>query len=378
MFCPKCGTENPNNAKTCYSCGHDLENVCPSTQKKTAKTSTIAVISFIFALLSIAFIGSLPSVAPVKSTILLVVWAILLTAILSMVLGIIALVKIPNSKGRLKGLPYAVIGILISLFIFLIGLILPSLNVSPRPAREVRQKAQLHFINAALELFANKFYFNGYPPSDALDPTGKPYCGAMKLCEAVMGQDLMGFHPDSHFRRDGTNDYNNPLYGPATLQARKGPFLPIENANAYQLKDIYKDVGPFDRNSYVICDVFTKKRYSSKNTGMPILYYKADTSKNAHNLDNPDDPNNIYNYKDNYALLELGVPEEQDKKHPLFTDPKIFYEMTKNYMITTQSRPCRADSYVLISAGIDGLYGTKDDIGNFEMGWKPRQKGKNK
>jgi hypothetical protein len=368
MFCPKCGTENTDNAQACHSCGHSLKNGCSSPQEKTAKTSAIAIWSFILALLSIAFIGSLPLVP--ESKIFLILWAILLTAILSMILGITALVKIPNSKGRLKGSPYAVIGILVPLFIFFIGLILPSLNVSPRPAREVRQKCQLHSIDAALELFASEV--NGYPPSDAMDKDKKPYCGAMKLCEAMMGQDLLGFHPDSHFRRDGTNDYNNPIYGPATLQARKGPFLQIEMSNAYQLKDIYKNFGPFDRNSYVICDTYTKQRYSGKRIGMPVLYYKANNQKTAHNLDNPDDPNNIYNYKDNYALLSLGIPEDPNKKHPLFSNPKIFYEMTKNYMITIQNRPCRADSYILISAGPDGLYGTKDDIGNFEMGWRPK------
>ena len=30
------------------------------------------------------------------------------------------------------------------------------------------------------------------------------------------------------------------------------------------------------------------------------------------------------------------------------------------------NRPYRADSYILMSAGFDGLYGTKDDVFNFE------------
>jgi len=33
----------------------------------------------------------------------------------------------------------------------------------------------------------------------------------------------------------------------------------------------------------------------------------------------------------------------------------------------TVVRPFRADTYILISAGKDGLYGTKDDICNFEF-----------
>jgi len=380
MHCPKCRTDNTEEGRS-Y-----LEVPAGSScQKPRRRESSLGRVSFMLAILS--FIGSVVPIAAVvtggigiKSGILELILPLLimltpLLAAVALLVGVIELIRAAFAHNRPEGKSFAIAGVVLSASWLTLLFILCRPPVK-RPPPELRQKAQLHILDAALELFASEL--DGYPPSDAMDKDKKPYCGAMKLCEAVMGQDLMGFHPGSHFRRDGTNDYNNPIYGPATLPARKGPFLPPETANAYQLKDIYKNVGPFDRNSYVICDVFAKKRYSGKNTGMPILYYKADTSKNAHNLDNPDDTNNIYNYKDNYALLELGVPEEQDKKHLLFTDPKIFCKMTKNYMITTQSRPCRADSYVLISAGLDGLYGTKDDIGNFEMGWKPGQKGKNK
>ena len=107
-----------------------------------------------------------------------------------------------------------------------------------------------------------------------------------------------------------------------------------------------------------------------KKVGMPILYYKADISKTAHDVNDPNNPENIYNYKDNHALLALGVPGKPGEKHPLYEDPKIFYEITKNAKIKTQSRPHRADTYVLLSAGWDGLYGTPDDIANFEFKWK--------
>jgi hypothetical protein len=105
---------------------------------------------------------------------------------------------------------------------------------------------------------------------------------------------------------------------------------------------------------------------------MPILYYKADTTKTAHDINDPNNPNNIYNYKDNQALLALGVPGQPDKKHPLYEDPTIFYKMTRDYGVPTQSKPNRANTYILISAGNDSLYGTKDDIANFDISytWK--------
>ena len=375
MFCPKCGIENPDDAKRCQSCGWDFTNVSPGVQRPNTKTSALAILSPALSILSIVLFILLARI-DIPWRIRGIILVSQLMAITGLVLGIIAIAKAKENTVALKGRNLAIAGIVVAAVWVSLLFVYNLLTPVKRPPPSLRQKSQLHIIDAALELFASEV--DAYPPSDALDPTGKPYCGAMKLCEAVMGQDLTGFHPESRFKRDGTNDYNNPLYVPTTLQARKGPFLPVEMSNTYQLKDIYKNVGLFDRNRYVLCNVFTKKRHSGKNTGMPILYYKADISKNAHNLVNPDDPNNIYNYKDNYALLKLGVPDDPSKKHPLFTDPKIFYEMTKNYNITTQSRPWRADSYILLSAGFDGLYGTKDDIGNFEMRWKPGQKGKNK
>ena len=62
------------------------------------------------------------------------------------------------------------------------------------------QHNQLRAIRIGLEFFSN--VNNHYPPSGGLDPTGQPYCGAMKLSEALIGKDLLGFHPDSEFRAD--------------------------------------------------------------------------------------------------------------------------------------------------------------------------------
>ena len=105
---------------------------------------------------------------------------------------------------------------------------------------------------------------------------------------------------------------------------------------------------------------------------MPILYYKADTSKTAHDVNDPNNPENIYDYRDNHALLALGVPGKPEQSHPLYENPKLFYEMTRNYRAAKTSTPVRADTYILLSAGWDGLYGTKDDIPNFAMQWKPK------
>ena len=277
----------------------------------------------------------------------------------------------------------------IVLLLFLIGIIVIIMIKDGHPPSHpysyiVKQKAQLHSIDAAIEFFRAEL--DVYPPSDSLDKDGKPYSGAMKLCEAMMGRDLMGFHPDSVFRSDGTDSKGNMLYPKSnavsreayndSLKVRKGPYLPMENANAYRLADIYGkgNTGSFDPNDYVLCDTWRKVTHSGTGMriGMPILYYKADTSKTAHDVNDPDNPENIYNYKDNQALLALGVPGKPGIKHPLYENPKIFYEMTRNTRVAGPSVPNRADTYILLSAGQDGLYGTEDDIGNFEIQWRPK------
>ena len=84
-----------------------------------------------------------------------------------------------------------------SIIVILIGLLVPALNRVRNYAKVVRQNAQFHAIDVALEQFrAEHDYF---PPSSQLGPDGQDYCGAMKLTEAMMGQDLMGFNPQTQW-----------------------------------------------------------------------------------------------------------------------------------------------------------------------------------
>ena len=262
-----------------------------------------------------------------------------------------------------------------SIIIILMGLLAPAMNMARRHARWVSQRNQFHSIDVALEMFRAEF--DGYPDSGDRDTASPPqnYCGAMKLAEAMVGQDLLGFHPDSRFRADGFDGSPPPgpiqLYDPVTIKARKDYYLPLENANAYKLDEIYSNFGPFNfpDRFVVLCDVYTRATNltTGKRIGMPILYYKAHTSLTAHDLTNENNVQNIYKYNDNHALVGLGKPwDPTGTPHTLFSDPKQFYKSTWNEKISTITRPYRVDSYILISAGFDGEYGTPDDVFNFE------------
>lgn len=267
-----------------------------------------------------------------------------------------------------------------SIIVILIGVLVPALNNVRKYAQKVKQMAQFNSMQSAIELFNNEN--DGYPPSGALDGAGQPYCGAMKLCEAMMGRDLLGFHPDSAFRADGMDAAGGrDIYLPTAdnLRARMGTLLQFENANAYRLVDIYGSgqTAPFQENVFVLCDVYTRQMRTGIKTGMPVLYYKAETSNNLHDPNTAPTPQdnmgNIYNYWDNHALINLGKPWEEAGKattHSL-SEPARFYRNTRNDKIITVRRPYRTDSYILISAGYDGEYGTADDICNFD--WKYRE-----
>ncbi|MCX5638413.1 MAG: hypothetical protein NTX52_12085 [Planctomycetota bacterium] len=276
-----------------------------------------------------------------------------------------------------------------SIIVILIGILVPALNASKRYAKTLAQRAQFKGIDDMLADFSSRDESSrGYPPSEAMDPTGASYCGAMKLAEAMVGLDMLGFHPDSAWRADGTiNGAGTELYGlpttnpnyQANLRARWGPFMPIQSA--YKLRHIYSGgTTPFLENLVVLCDVYSNVTNlddtpgARRKIGMPILYYRADPSNIRHDTTSlpasPTAPNlNIYNYWDNEELIKLGKQGQPTFVHKLF-DPLVFYDNMKDHKITTASRPYRPDSYVLISAGYDGEYGTADDVFNFD--WKAK------
>jgi len=303
-----------------------------------------------------------------------------------------------------------------SVIAILIGLLVPALNLVKDFAKEVQQQSQFHSIEVGLGLY--KKDFGTYPPSNdnSIAPThpgdDTPYCGANKLAEALVGMDYLGFHPNADFRSDGRNDvididgsplddallYNVPPgVGPQpwptqdeNIQARKGPFVELENANAFKMLDIYQGSlrGTFRRYSMALCDVYVSRRVSGKKTGMPILYYRARTNysqQNSQDTDVIDD--DIYFYPDNFNLINLGTAQATALAHPLADggpgavvptpaagsgdvansdDWLDFENIILNRQVTAINRPYRAGSYILISAGKDGLYGTADDLQNFK------------
>jgi prepilin-type N-terminal cleavage/methylation domain-containing protein len=287
-----------------------------------------------------------------------------------------------KSRGKKRGFTIIELLTVMSIIVILISLLLPSLNMVKRYAKVVTQKNQLRNIDAGLQAF--EIDFKEYPDSSATDATGVQYCGAMKLAEAMAGQDGLGFNPNSTFAADDGSG-NTELYPPSqgdppwpawyveNLRNRR-EFLEGKDIQICSLDDLYASASGWSNTDEIalLCDVFraATNRTTHKRMGMPILYYKADPSKLVHDVNVPSNPDNIYNYLDNHEFLKLGLPWDQATMPPLYQvapDPegKVFYKKTLDKSALPIQRPHNKDSYILISAGWDGIYGTRDDVFNF-------------
>ena len=310
-------------------------------------------------------------------------------------------------KTRRSGLTVIEILVVVGIIALLVGLLMPAVHTVQKMAKETKQKAQFTAIELGLAAF--KSDYGDYPPSDWFDPlisgtTPGPYCGAQKLAEAMLGWDLLGFHPDSEWTATGlekAGTANTIYHAPNNLQKRKSRYVELETANPFLLGSLDGSgmdalfsgtVSPLVPRTYVLCDVFTRSERKVRLSdgtmvaaGTPILYYKANPASLLH------DPPTlqatsacIYNARDNAAIVSLGWLGDADKapnlrrQHPLAADVvrpgfDYFYDyildkkiaVVRDPQIPVRRWPVRPDSYLLISAGMDGLYGTEDDICNF-------------
>jgi len=125
--------------------------------------------------------------------------------------------------------------------------------------------------------------------------------------------------------------------------------------------------------------------------GQPILYWKADAAGTAIIDDRPqvNRPRGIYHYRDNSKLLRRRItsdtpgdplilsPNLPNGGHRLWLDTRVndwtgqaqfagFPQYIQNTNVQARPEPFNAQSFLLVSAGPDGVYGTGDDLANFE------------
>jgi prepilin-type processing-associated H-X9-DG protein len=144
MNCPKCGTENPNNAQSCWFCSLALIST-PATSPQQAqgvKTSGLAIASLVLGILS--------------------PFTCFVTAIPAIIFGIVALVKIGKSTGQLKGNGLAIAGICVPavalpLMALLMAIMMPALARTRTIAQRMVCATNLSGLGKAMLIYANDY-----------------------------------------------------------------------------------------------------------------------------------------------------------------------------------------------------------------------------
>lgn len=138
MNCPKCGKENPEDAQLCESCSCVLTQSSVSAESVIIKTSGMGIASLILGILSVFSCG--------------------ITAIPAVILGIISLVQIEKSGGRLTGRAFGIVGIVVPVVVcfLLIGLLYPALNRAREMGRRTVCLGNLKQLSLAWVMYADE------------------------------------------------------------------------------------------------------------------------------------------------------------------------------------------------------------------------------
>jgi len=281
-------------------------------------------------------------------------------------------------KRKELGVTMVEIMTVVAIIAILVGLLIPAVSMVRRTAKETQQKVQLTAIDVGLTAFKNDY--GDYPPSDTSVGGGLFYCGAQKLAEALVGRDMRGFDPNSKW------DVNDVAYNIQGLGNRRALYLDPDTTHAFRLGAVGNEPGLYEAakvgrlapDTFVLCDVYARNKVlipdgtvvKETKLGSPILYYKADPSRKV--------SGEIYDYSDNDQFIFLKeVNGEQkspwgmgagsqaqavDNFHRFIRDPRVPLLDLQN---PRSGWPHRPDSYILVTAGADGIYGTSDDICNF-------------
>lgn len=153
MRCRQCGTENPESSQFCQQCGTPLTAMPAAAAAGAAQTSGLAITALILGILSL-FCG-------------------FLTAIPAIICGIIALVQIGNSQGRLKGMGMAIAGIILPIILtivmaILVSILLPALSKVKHIAKGVVCSTNVKGLGVAIQVYMNDY--------DGRFPTPEQWC----------------------------------------------------------------------------------------------------------------------------------------------------------------------------------------------------------
>jgi prepilin-type N-terminal cleavage/methylation domain-containing protein len=312
----------------------------------------------------------------------------------------------------------------VAIITLLISILVPAVNAARKQAARAAARAQISGLSQGIEMFRTDF--NYYPSSipqtelgvDDADNransgtgTTYPVQGAHRLAVAMVGLDQLGcptktggttagninVNPDSikgwyythgaantadgtfiagsdvYYPKD-TENWGNPVY----RTTRRSPYIDPKGFNIVKDKTIGNNG---NAGAIVLTDRYDKRanediqddaNYSNHSV---ILYYAANERGKYLYRDNPgvDDDNisNLYYFQDNRNILVSDAAQFKGTSTTPGYSVQAFYDFIedKNAAIGTGNvthMPINKDSFILISRGYDGVYGTDDDVTNYK------------
>jgi len=155
MHCPKCGKENPDDAQLCSSCNCALTGAFASAGRVNVRVSGLGIASLVFGILSIF---ALPVIAMATRSAAFGFIGFLFTTMAAIILGIIGLVQIHTSAGRVVGSGFAIIGVAgAGVLLFLMGILWPGLQKLKMISFRMTCGSNLSGIGKAMFIYAGDY-----------------------------------------------------------------------------------------------------------------------------------------------------------------------------------------------------------------------------
>lgn len=271
----------------------------------------------------------------------------------------------------------------VSIIALLMGILLPSLNKARQQARRLKAQAQVDAVTKGVEMWRidnRDQYPTSEPDDDPLGPASGPRLyGAHWLARAMVGHDMDGFLP-------GSIPETGDLPGNAT--SRTGTYIdPAFN--------IARDNDAVAFRVPLAATYQTSQLLLLDDYGYPLVYFRARTGGIASNkyltLNDRSQGPAFYYRNDNEPFLawdfaDTGETHKLETVRPDDIDPTLpaatlqtnihnasdsfgYYIHNHNVGETAgRLRPYNDDKFIIIGAGYDGLYGTRDDVKNFKVG----------
>ncbi len=231
--------------------------------------------------------------------------------------------------------------VVVAIIALLVSIMVPAVQNAMNVAKDGVVGTQLHNIQVGLEMFKHDTVAGAgyYPPSDIVaDSPDKS--GAQLLCDFLMGLDLRGY---------------DPLYDPVSGlgfdpdNPRRGPYIKL---------------GTVEFEAYGGTYIMKCK------WGSPILYYRAAPGTTLR-----DGIAVIYRARDNDQFIRdytgrTGLdtdPLADSAPTPGYGQYGEFFEYITDPQLPGAPLPYNPDTFILVSAGRDGIYGNEDDVFNFEQ-----------